>query len=183
MAVVEEARACRRGAPAGRRAPSWPGSSGHSPFAGVLARRARRAGRRRAPRTAVSDGRRLVGSAVSLSDDDRSALERSPAYARCPARRLGHEGRRSRRGERRREVQARTPALPSLWTISTDTGRLGDRTKWNALSAGIASVPARMIAAHVGLGHGEGRERDRRPTRSGARSTSRFSTRGRRSRA
>ena len=48
---------------------------------------------------------------------------------------------------------------------ATDTGALGDTTKWNVLSAGSGSVPALHGAADVRLGHGERARRSPTSTR------------------
>ena len=62
---------------------------------------------------------------------------------------------------RYRLASARSP----FSTMATDTGSLGDTTKWNVLSAGSGSVPASHAAADVRLGHGERARRSPTPTR------------------
>ena len=96
-----------------------------------------------------------------VQDDDGALVERrrasratgddvrpeTPASCRSPAP-----------SSRNRLASARSP----LSTIATDTGSLGESTKWKVLSAGSGSVPARTMPRTFGFGQRERRERHRR---------------------
>ena len=186
MAVVEEAERRRRGRRCDRRSrracraagrPRSAATSLRSPSDDEQAaaaldeplQRAAAAGRRQ---------RRVV------QDDDRRACRSVAGVTRAAGTTSDLERGRRADASALREIEARVGAVAAVDDEHRHRLRSASSTKWNVLSAGSGSVPARTDAAHARLGQRERRERRPTPTRcarDGRRLASR--SRGRRSRA